>query len=156
DGLAAVFSVFRQERATGERRDAQHAEEIIRRREYARAQRLTAARYRLHSTRVLGNGLEAAVALAHITAVWVGEVHRAALLAHLAQLHDALALRVRQRAQQHGVHDAEDGRAGPDAQRQRNDRNQGEAWLTQQHSRAVAQVLKHLVLQSSWLEPERI
>src|SRR5262249_46843574 len=89
---AAVFSVFGQEGATGERRDAQHAEEIIRRYEHARAQRLAAAGYRLHRTGVLGDGFEAAVALAHVTEIRVGEGHQPAVLAPLAQLHDAVGV----------------------------------------------------------------
>src|SRR5262245_43614755 len=55
----------------------------------------------------------------------------------------------RQRFQQHGVNQAEDRGVGPDAQRQRERGHASKAGMLQQHPRAITQVLKHFVLQSS-------
>src|SRR5215471_21427041 len=57
----------------------------------------------------------------------------------------------RQRFQQHGVNQAEDRRIGPDAQRQRERGHAGKAGMLHQHPCAIAQVLKHFILQSYWL-----
>src|SRR5215510_10467840 len=63
--------------------------------------------------------------------------------------HNALRLRVRERAQEHGVDDCEDRRVSADAQRKRDDGDQCESWLLHQHSRAVSQVLNQSLHNSS-------
>src|SRR5262249_20496998 len=60
-------------------------------------------------------------------------------------LHDALRVIDRQWAQGNSVKDRENRRVRPDPQRQRQSRNQSEAWVLQQHSRAVAQVLPQIL-----------
>src|SRR5262249_44738351 len=57
----------------------------------------------------------------------------------------------RQRPQQHGVHDAEERSVRADPQGQREYSDDGESLMFEQHSHAVAQVLKHFVLQSTRL-----
>ena len=49
------------------------------------------------------------------------------VLIQLAQLHDALGMRIRERPQQDSVDHAEDGGVCADAKRQRDDRNRREA-----------------------------
>src|SRR5262249_3734743 len=55
--------------------------------------------------------------------------------------HEPIRFLVRQRVKQSGVHDAEEGRVRAKAERQRDDGNQREAGVLEQHSRAIAQVL---------------
>src|SRR5262249_44565986 len=64
---------------------------------------------------------------------------------------DSLRLLVRRRCQQHAMDQTEHGRGRPNAQAQREYGDQGEGWLFEQHPHAKTKVLKHLVLQSSWL-----
>src|SRR5262245_15289458 len=73
--------------------------------------------------------------------VGIGNQHYPEIWPVLAHPNQSLGYRVRQRAQQHGIHYTEDRRVRADAERQRGDGNQGEAGLLHQHSRAVAQVL---------------
>ena len=54
-----------------------------------------------------------------------------------------IAARVRQRTQQHTIHDAEDGGVGADAQRHRDDDHDCVAGVAPQVSRAVAHVVRH-------------
>src|SRR5262249_9877265 len=48
----------------------------------------------------------------------------------------------RKRTQQHGIHDAENGRVGPHAQSQRQDGHNGECGLLDQHAQTIANILK--------------
>src|SRR5262249_4792499 len=72
------------------------------------------------------------------------------------QINDAVGVFERQRSQQEGIGDAEDRSIRPDAQRQRENRNQREGLMLEQHSYAKPYVLNHLVLPSFWLQPQRI
>ena len=54
--------------------------------------------------------------------------------------HELVGVRIRQRLDQHGVDDAEDRRGRADAERQREDRSDGEGWLLPQHARGIPQV----------------
>ncbi len=60
-----------------------------------------------------------------------------------ANLHEAVGILHRERAQPHGVHRLEDRGVGADAQREREERHEGEAGVEAQQPRAVAQVLPH-------------
>src|SRR5262245_64135124 len=70
--------------------------------------------------------------------------------------HQSLWVFDRQRLKQRRVNQAEDGGVGPNPQRQRQRSYGGESGILQQHSHAETQILKHLVLQSSWLQTERV
>src|SRR5262245_39775229 len=61
-----------------------------------------------------------------------------------------------QRTPQNRARQTEDGGVRADSQRQAQHRRHGKASRLSQHPRAKTQVLKHLVLQSFWLQPERI
>src|SRR6266404_4687822 len=65
--------------------------------------------------------------------------------------HQAVSLSVRQGPQQHAVDYAEDRACRAYAQREHQDHDRAEARPLEQHSDAVTKVLKHLILQSSWL-----
>src|SRR6185295_2499915 len=70
--------------------------------------------------------------------------------------HQAVRLRVRQRAQEHAVDHAEDCGGCADAQSEHQNHDRAEGGPLEQHSYAVTKVLEHFVLQSSRLQPERI
>src|SRR5262245_39640797 len=72
------------------------------------------------------------------------------------QHHDPVRLVKGERLEQYRVDDAEDRCVRADTERQGEDGDQGEAGSRQQHSQAITQVLKHLVLQSFRLQPYRI
>ena len=65
----------------------------------------------------------------------------AILRLRLAQHQQSLGRIERQRSQEYRVDDREDGRVGPDAQRERHDRDEGESRIFQKHPGAVAKVL---------------
>src|SRR3954449_8709291 len=54
---------------------------------------------------------------------------------------EAIGLSIGERAQQHGVHDAEDGGGGPDAESQGEDGERRETWPARAGSGGEAQVL---------------
>ena len=53
-------------------------------------------------------------------------------------------VRKRERTQENAVDQAEDGGVGADAEAERDDRDGGEAFVLQQHSQAVADVLEEI------------
>src|SRR4030095_4065815 len=59
----------------------------------------------------------------------------------LPDFDESLRLLERERAQQHGVHNAEDRAVCADAERERKHSDERKSRLLQQHSRAIAQVL---------------
>src|ERR1035438_1213283 len=63
--------------------------------------------------------------------------------------HEALGLAIRERTQQHCVHDAEYGGISPDAERQGEHRDQSESGRLAQLPQSVPKVLKHFVLRAS-------
>src|SRR5262249_27265258 len=63
---------------------------------------------------------------------------------------------VRERPQQYRIHDAEDCGVRADAQGERQRGDEGAAWILQQHSQTETYILKQLVLQSLWLQHQRI
>jgi hypothetical protein len=66
---------------------------------------------------------------------------------------EAVGGRERQRPQQNAIHNAEDRRVGPDAERERKHSHSGEAWVLQKHPAGVAEVLKensHNAVQARW------
>src|SRR5262245_46109244 len=73
-----------------------------------------------------------------------------------APIDDAVGVFDRKRSQQKGIGEAEDRRIRPDPQRQRQNRNQREGLMLEQHSNAEPYVLNHLVLPPFWLQPQRI
>ena len=90
--------------------------------------------------------------LEHTLVVAVGEVRRGALIHHLQvdalaaviQADQPLGLGEGQRLQQHAVDDAEDGGGGADAERQRQDRDDGESGLRDEPAARVADVLPEI------------
>ncbi len=72
-------------------------------------------------------------------------ISRAARHIHRQQPRQLFRFRIWQRTQQHGIDDAEDRRVRADAQRQREDGNQGESGILQQHSRAVTKILQQVL-----------
>ena len=69
-----------------------------------------------------------------------GRLERLATLAADGGLDDAIALRIRQWPEQHAIHDAEDRRGRPDAEREREDRGEGERGAARQRAQRVAHV----------------
>src|SRR5215510_3002402 len=61
-----------------------------------------------------------------------------------------------QRAQQNRIDHAEERRIGADSQSQSQNRHSREARRFQHSPSAITQILKHFVLQSSWLQEQRI
>ena len=59
----------------------------------------------------------------------------------LPEHHQPLRLRERQRLEQQGVDDAEDGGIGADAERQGDDGDRGESWARLQHADGVPDIL---------------
>src|SRR5438270_594047 len=73
-------------------------------------------------------------------------------LEKIAPKHDhSIRVLKRQRAQQNGIDDTEDGGVRANAERERDDGGQSDCALSPQHAQAETQILKHLVLQSLWL-----
>src|SRR5258706_404264 len=56
--------------------------------------------------------------------------------------HQTVGIAVGQRTQQHGIHDAENGRVGSDAQSQRQDSHDRECGHLDQHAQTIANILK--------------
>src|SRR5207248_5639462 len=84
------------------------------------------------------------------------DVEARAVCAEIPDHRHLFSVRIWQRLEQNRIHRTEDSSAGADAERQREDGNQSEAGLLQQHSYAITQVLKHFILHSERLQPERI
>jgi hypothetical protein len=67
---------------------------------------------------------------------------------HSPRQDDALDVRIRQRSQENRVDDAEDGRAGTDAERQREHGVHGERRILPQHAGGVAEIVRDGVHQA--------
>ena len=59
--------------------------------------------------------------------------------------HDAVGIGVRKRSQEHTIDEAEDRAVGPDAEGEREDGDRCEAWIPDERSHAVANVLQQLM-----------
>ena len=70
-----------------------------------------------------------------------GDIVDVRLVELLMQHHQLPAVAIRQRAQEHAVHHAENGRVGADAESQGENRHAGKARVLHQHANAVADVL---------------
>jgi hypothetical protein len=76
-----------------------------------------------------------------------GSVLEPRLLVAVPDHHDALGVAVRQRLQEHRFDDAEDGRVGADAHRQRDQRDGGEQGIVAQQAQGEPRVLPQLMAQ---------
>ena len=138
---AAPLLIVRLQVSPDQRRDAEHAKE--RRRDGAAAQQLGIS---LAGERG-GRAVEGADRFEALRALRPGQIverrdpHRAGVGMVLEQLDEPVWLRVRQRAQQDGVGDAEDRGARADAERERQDRGGGDHRRPPQAAPRVAKVL---------------
>ncbi len=82
------------------------------------------------------------VLLAQIQKIGIRHGHLVPLTVFFPDLHKLFRMIVRQRPQQHAIHNAEDGGGGADAKRKSEDRNQAETGVPEQHANAIAQILK--------------
>src|SRR6266511_2453845 len=80
-----------------------------------------------------------------------GEAGIVLLRIRLPDLYQRRRLRIGQRAQQNRIDHTKERRVGADSQRQSQNRHSREAWRFQHSPSAITQILKHFVLQSSWL-----
>ena len=88
--------------------------------------------------------LERVAALAPVEERGVADVAGRSGRAALADHDEPIGIRVRQRAQQHGVEDAEDRGVRADAERQRHERDRREAGRAPQQPRGVAHVARQI------------
>ena len=108
-----------------------------------------------------GEAFERFSLLTQVCEVSKGELGKsfAILRVRLPEHDEAFGSRERQRPQEHGVDDREDGRVGADAQRERHNCHQRESRLLHKHSRGVANVLPEsfhclsLILSTEDVEP---
>jgi hypothetical protein len=68
------------------------------------------------------------------------ETLEVAALIQCIESDQAIGIPIRQRAQEHGIDDAEDGCIGADAQRQHGDRHAGKQTLSKEHPGAEGQI----------------
>ena len=91
-----------------------------------------------------GNALERACGARYVREV--GPRHDCAMpFRHVVDTDQAVRLRIRQRLEQHAVHNAEDRAVGPDTEAERHDRDDGEAGCLEESSQGVANVLAQVV-----------
>ncbi len=133
------------EAASERRTDAHHVEVVPAHADGRHPLRLAARDQRRHPRAHHRELLEAAAPLAPVEHGREADVAREPLGVAIADGHEPLGIRIRQRAQEDGVDHGEDGGVGADAERQRDQRRGGEAGRAPQHAEAVAQVLpQHL------------
>ena len=139
DGRAAADVVRGLQQAAGGGREAEAAEEAAAHPGAGNPPRLAARREVEHRLAAAGTGEgagEEVFAVAQLLPDRVGEdvvvVHR--------DLHQLFRMSDRERAQHHGVDQAEDRRVGADAEGEREDGDQREAGAPAQHARRVAQI----------------
>ena len=142
-GVAAGTVLVRQESAAQQRRDAQHLQELV---------------THLHAVQALGHVAAKVVAdrhrdrqcvkcllvLAPVEERAAGHAVGAAVGTHLGDQHHAVRLGVGQRAQEHRVEHAVDGGVGADAERERQDGDDGEAGTAGQQAKTDPGVLPQL------------
>ena len=63
--------------------------------------------------------------------------------------HEAVGLGIREGAKHYGVHEAEDGGIGADAEGERDPGGRGDAGVATQHPKSVFQILKHEISKQS-------
>ena len=122
--------------------NAHDLEEVARHEGDVGARGLGEARDARDHAGVLRHRLEGVILVAEIDEVRIGEAGIAAAMVHFPDCHQAIWLRIRQRPQQHAVHDAEDGGRRADAQRQRQDHGGAESEALPQPASRVSQVLQ--------------
>ncbi len=140
DRSGAYASVLAGEAAAERGLHAQHAEEVPAHRRDSHPCRLGRAGDRRHAIAVLRHHGEAAVAIAEILEVRVGEPGVGTAVGHFPHGHQAVGRRIRQRTQQNAVDDAEDGRGGADGKGQGEHRNRRRGWVLCQDPDGVAKV----------------
>ena len=118
DRRGADAGVLGGEAAAERGLDAQHAEEVPAHRRDPHPRRLGRAGDRHHAVVVLRHDGEAAVAIAEILEVRVGEPGVGTAVGHFPHGRQTVGRRIRQRPQQNAVDDAEDGRGSADGQGQ--------------------------------------
>src|SRR5206468_9212225 len=69
--------------------------------------------------------------------------------------HESSGVLVRQRSEQHAFYEAVDGRRGPDAEGERQDREAGESRSVRERAKRVADVLEHSVHDQLTIQPSR-
>lgn len=77
----------------------------------------------------------------------------AALRIGVHELHDPVRVRVRERLEQHRVHDREDRGVRPDAQRQRRNGGEREAWILHEHVQRVFEIVEEI---AHWSAPQNV
>ena len=85
--------------------------------------------------------LEAAVLVAEVIEIRIGQTRPCAASVYLEDGHDAAGIGVRQRPQQHSVNDAEDGRGCPNRESQRKNGDRGESWAPAQKPQGMTQIM---------------
>jgi len=147
DEVVAGLVLGGREQAAERGPDAEHVEQVGRRVRADQALGLAPARERGSPAVEHGKGVERRAAVAVILDVQV----RVPVLVEVDSRvghpdhRDPVGVRVRQRPQQHAAGHAEHGRAGADAERQRDDRHDREARAAAQDAERVADVVQQVL-----------
>ena len=139
-GPAPFFASLGAEIPPEDRLDAEDLEKVGRDVRDRRARRLRRPRNGRDVVAVLRDRLEAAALIAKVVEVRVREARRPALRGDLEDGHDPVRIGVRQRPQQHAVHDAEDRRGRADAEGEGQDGDGGEARVLAELPKTVAAI----------------
>ena len=135
--------VVRRERATKDRIDSQHSEELRSGKLHGQFFGFACSREIDALIRECSHALETRALIAPTAIVRArGRVLVTPVRGHFPQHHDAIGVAVGQWTQQQLVHDREDSRVRTDAQRKRNHGNRGEGFVFREHARAVTRVLR--------------
>ena len=121
----------------------QHVEELRRHRGRANSLDLAVIDDRHPALRVLGHRREAPCVGGDGVERRIGEREMVALRVESPELYHLLGASEGQRAQHHSVHDAEDGRGGPDAEGESECRDEREAGRLAEQSQREAEVLHY-------------
>ena len=142
--LIALLCHLSGKQTPHQRRNAEHAKEIIRDRAGIGADWFApTSDCGVNVAGIFGYGREAPAAITEIVEVRLGEGHSVALLVQLAQLDDSLLVRIGQRPQKNGVEHAEDGRRCTDAEGEREDRDGGEGGGFRESAESVFEISDH-------------
>src|SRR5262249_17987809 len=134
--------VFRSKAAADPRRYAHEGEEITGYGSHHQSPGLAGSGYRLQAAAHLRQPMQRAALRPQVLEVRIGKVQPISFAGLLPDPHQLLGAVIRQRAQQHTIHDAEDRRSRADAQRQGEHGDQAESRAAAQNAQAIANVLK--------------
>ncbi len=142
DGVGSFRSILvSRERPSVERRAREHLKVFLRNGERRHVLGRFAREHVERGAAPRGNGVERPHVLAvELESFEIDVGRQSSLIAE--HLNDAIGIGVWDRLQQNGIHDAEDGGVGPNAEREREQRRRRETWRAPERARAVAHILE--------------